>query len=86
MTAPRTPRLNNRVLPVRSTAGWWLTASCRGADTETFFPPPGDVATVQRALMICDQCPARDLGRTDRRDTRDPHPLGAAAGCTRPVT
>jgi WhiB family redox-sensing transcriptional regulator len=73
MTAPRTPRLNNRVLPVRSTAGWWLTASCRGADTETFFPPPGDVATVQRALMICDQCPARIPCRRYALDHRERH-------------
>lgn len=34
-------------------------AACRGADTETFFPAPGDLATVRRALMICGRCPVR---------------------------
>ncbi|MCX4766761.1 WhiB family transcriptional regulator [Streptomyces sp. NBC_01275] len=73
MTAPRTPRLNNRALPVRSAAGWWPAASCRGADIETFFPPPGDLAAVQRALMTCDQCPVRIPCRRYALDHRERH-------------
>lgn len=59
MTARHTPRMNNPALPVRPAAGWWPAASCRGADIETFFPPPGDLTAVRRALMICDLCPVR---------------------------
>jgi WhiB family redox-sensing transcriptional regulator len=73
MTEPRTPRLNNRALPVRSVAGWWLVASCRGADIETFFPPPGDLATVRRALTICDRCPVRVPCRRYALDHRERH-------------
>ncbi|MFC8430112.1 WhiB family transcriptional regulator [Streptomyces sp. NPDC057253] len=32
-------------------------AACRGTDTATFFPAPGDLATVRRALLICGRCP-----------------------------
>lgn len=42
-----------------STAGWWQAANCRGADTEAFFPPPGDQSGIQRALAICESCPVR---------------------------
>ncbi|MGX9883392.1 WhiB family transcriptional regulator [Streptomyces sp. NPDC002276] len=59
MTTTRTPLLNNRALPARSATGWWPAASCRGADIETFFPPPGDLETVRQALTICDRCPVR---------------------------
>lgn len=69
MTSPCTPRPDEHgVQPtaaddedraVRSTAGWWQAASCRGADTETFFPLPGDQSGVQRALAICELCPVR---------------------------
>ncbi|MFF7160752.1 WhiB family transcriptional regulator [Streptomyces sp. NPDC008086] len=38
---------------------WWSAAHCRGTDIETFFPPPGDQAAVQRALTICGLCPVR---------------------------
>ncbi|MEU0072066.1 WhiB family transcriptional regulator [Streptomyces sp. NPDC006332] len=71
MTAPR-PRPHNPALPVRA-AVWWPAASCRGADIETFFPPPGDLATVQRALMTCDQCPVRIPCRRYALDHRERH-------------
>ncbi|MCX4702763.1 WhiB family transcriptional regulator [Streptomyces sp. NBC_01373] len=67
MTPPVTPRLNYRRKqlattdghdsPTRSAMGWSGAARCRGADIETFFPPPGDQAAVRRALTICDLCP-----------------------------
>ncbi|MCX5052203.1 MULTISPECIES: WhiB family transcriptional regulator [unclassified Streptomyces] len=73
MTAPRTLRLNNRALTVRSVAGWWPAASCRGADIETFFPPSGDLESVRRALMICEQCPVQILCRQYALAHRERH-------------
>ncbi|WP_046261986.1 WhiB family transcriptional regulator [Streptomyces sp. WM6386] len=49
------------------------TASCRGADIETFFPPPGDLAAVRRALMICEECPVRIPCRRYALDHRERH-------------
>ncbi|MFJ9902416.1 WhiB family transcriptional regulator [Streptomyces sp. NPDC101152] len=46
-------------------------AACRGADVETFFPAPGDVAAVRRALMICDRCPVRIPCRRYALDHRE---------------
>ncbi|MFJ5303194.1 WhiB family transcriptional regulator [Streptomyces sp. NPDC088350] len=73
MTTSRTALLNNRALPARSAAGWWSAASCRGADIDTFFPSPGDLATVQRALTICDRCPVRISCRRYALDHRERH-------------
>jgi WhiB family redox-sensing transcriptional regulator len=48
-----------------STAGWWQAAYCRGADTDIFFPLPGD-------LRFCQSCPVQNpcrqyaLGRRER--------------------
>jgi WhiB family redox-sensing transcriptional regulator len=55
-----------------STRGWWQAAYCRGADTDIFFPLPGDLAGIQRALRICQSCPVQNpcrqyaLGRRER--------------------
>jgi WhiB family redox-sensing transcriptional regulator len=37
----------------------------------TFFPAPGDLATVRRALMICDECPVRIPCRRYALDNRE---------------
>jgi WhiB family redox-sensing transcriptional regulator len=66
MTAPYTIRTNNRVPLVRSAA-----AACRGTDIETFYPASGDLATVRRALMICDRCPLRMPCRRYALDHRE---------------
>ncbi|MFG2557104.1 WhiB family transcriptional regulator [Streptomyces sp. NPDC048581] len=58
---------------VCSTAGWWQAAYCRGADTETFFPLPGDQATIQRALAICESCPVRSPCRRYALSRRERH-------------
>ncbi|MEV7732984.1 WhiB family transcriptional regulator [Streptomyces sp. NPDC088921] len=71
MTAPRTSLMNNRVLPVRPAVGGWPSAACRGADMKTFFPAPGDLATVRRALTICDRCPVRIPCRRYALDNRE---------------
>ncbi|MBK3566417.1 WhiB family transcriptional regulator [Streptomyces sp. MBT62] len=73
MTTPSTPLLDNRALPVRPAAGWWPAASCRGSAIETFFPPPGDRAAVQRALTICARCPVRIPCRRYALDHRARH-------------
>lgn len=73
MTATHTPRLDNRDLPTLSAAGRWPTASCRGVDIETFFPPPGDLVTVERALTICDHCPVRIPCRRYALDHQERH-------------
>jgi WhiB family redox-sensing transcriptional regulator len=65
--------MNNGVLPVRPAAVRWPAAACRGADIETFFPSPGDLATVRRALMICDRCPVRIPCRRYALDHRERH-------------
>lgn len=70
MTAPRTPLMNNRVLTVRPAVGE-PAAACRGADMKTFFPAPGDLVTVRRALMICDRCPVRIPCRQYALDHRE---------------
>lgn len=46
-------------------------AACRGADIETFFPAPGDLATVRRALVICGRCPVRIPCRRYALDHRE---------------
>jgi len=63
--------MNNGVLPVRPAVGWWPAASCRGAGIETFFPPPGGLAAVRRALLICDRCPVRIPCRRYALDHRE---------------
>ncbi|MER5435532.1 WhiB family transcriptional regulator [Streptomyces sp. NPDC002588] len=82
MTAPCTPRPDEHAVrptaadddrAVCSTAGWWQAACCRGADTETFFPLPGDQATVQRALAICESCPVRIPCRRYALGSRERH-------------
>ena len=71
MTESRTPLMNNRVLPVSPAVGGWPAAACRGADMKTFFPAPGDLATVRRALRICDRCPVRIPCRRYALDNRE---------------
>ena len=71
MTESRTPLMNNRVLPVRPAVEGWSAPACRGADMKTFFPAPGDLATVRRALMICDRCPVRNPCRRYALDNRE---------------
>jgi WhiB family redox-sensing transcriptional regulator len=52
--------------------GWWQAACCRGVDTDTFFPLPGDQVGIRQALRICESCPVRvpcrqyALGRRER--------------------
>ncbi|MFJ9100864.1 WhiB family transcriptional regulator [Streptomyces sp. NPDC102405] len=71
MTAPGTHLMNDRALPVRPAAGGWQSAACRGVDMKTFFPAPSDLATVRRALMICDECPVRIPCRRYALDNRE---------------
>jgi hypothetical protein len=71
MTASRTPLMNNRVLPARPAVEERPAPACRGADMTTFFPAPGDLATVRRALMICDRCPVRIPCRQYALDNRE---------------
>ncbi|WP_460070511.1 WhiB family transcriptional regulator [Streptomyces sp. YKOK-I1] len=65
MTASYTPGTNNRE-PVGSAA-----AACRGADIETFYPAPGDLATVRQALTLCDRCLVRTPCRRYALDHRE---------------
>jgi hypothetical protein len=71
MTESRTPVMNNRVLPVRPAVEGRPAPACRGADMKIFFPAPGDLATVRRALMICDRCPVRNPCRRYALDNRE---------------
>jgi hypothetical protein len=81
MTPPCATRPNeHRVQPltaddvaraVCSTAGWWQAAYCRGADTDIFYPLPGDQAGIQRALRICESCPVRIPCRRYALDRRE---------------
>ncbi|MFD9316414.1 WhiB family transcriptional regulator [Streptomyces sp. NPDC060053] len=65
--------VDNRDLPVLSAAGRWPAASCRGVDIDIFFPTPGDLATVEQALTICDHCPVRIPCRRYALNHRERH-------------
>jgi len=43
--------------PVADDYSWQTEASCRGVDSELFFPPTEDEAGAAKA--ICDTCPVR---------------------------
>lgn len=59
--------------PTHSAVSWWKAAYCRGADIGIFFPLPGDHATTQRALAVCDRCPVRIPCRRHALRRRERH-------------
>ncbi len=40
---------------------WRAEASCRGHELSVFFPDEGDLAGIDRAKAICENCPVNDL-------------------------
>ena len=38
---------------------WLEDAKCKGADTDLFFPEPGDTHQVVEAKLMCSECPVR---------------------------
>lgn len=43
--------------PKQRPGEWALSAACRGADPDIFFPERGDLA--EPALVVCRRCPVR---------------------------
>ena len=68
--------------PVPTSAPTWMAlAACRGVDPETFYPPRGDRAAVQRARKVCRRCPVAVECLAFAVERRDP--FGVWGGTTR---